>query len=59
MDGASAASTGAAELRATRTLWSGRDEANRLSPPGLYVCHIRLKTQLGEQQISRTIGLAY
>jgi hypothetical protein len=39
--------------------WSGRDEANRLSPPGLYVCHIRLKTQLGEQQISRTIGLAY
>ena len=39
--------------------WSGHDDANRLSPPGLYVCHIRLKTQLGEQQISRTIGLAY
>ena len=39
--------------------WSGRDDANRLSPPGLYVCRIRLKTQLGEQQISRTIGLAY
>ena len=39
--------------------WSGRDDANRLCPPGLYVCRILLKTQFGEQQISRTIGLAY
>ena len=39
--------------------WSGADGAQGRAAPGLYLCRIRLKTQSDEQQITRTIGLAY
>lgn len=39
--------------------WSGADGAQGRAAPGLYLCRIRLQTQSDEQQITRTIGLAY
>ena len=39
--------------------WSGADGTQGRAVPGLYLCRIRLKTQSDEQQITRTIGLAY
>lgn len=39
--------------------WSGRDQAGRLVPPGIYLCRIRLEAQAGEESLSRVIRVIY
>jgi len=39
--------------------WSGKDRSGHLATPGLYLCRVRLETQAKEQQLTKTIGLAY
>ena len=39
--------------------WTGRDQSGEVAPPGLYLYRIHLDTQKNEQEIVRTVGLAY
>ena len=39
--------------------WDGRDDAGELLPPGVYVCQIKLFSDIGDQLVRRIVNLAY
>ena len=39
--------------------WTGQSQSGGAVPPGLYLYRIDLDTQKNEQQVVRTVGLAY
>jgi len=40
-------------------VWDGRDEADRLAPPGTYICRISVSADAGDETVHRTIRVAY
>ena len=43
-----------------RMVWNGRDEAETMVPPGLYLARIRVGSDTGENDtVQRVIGVAY
>ena len=39
--------------------WDGKDRSGSLVPPGIHLYRVPLATKFDEQQITRTVSLAY
>ena len=39
--------------------WDGRDESGEVVSPGVYFCHIYVDADVGDQSLTRIIGVAY